>query len=94
MIIAFFIGLFIGAFFGFVTCGFVVANDERRGKDMSIYSDYKCGALTDEEFRSLTAEENRREKAALEELYYGPFDDEDEDQDEDEWDTEVEDIDD
>lgn len=63
------------------------------GKEMSIYSDYKCGALTDEEFRSLTAEENRREKAALEELYYGPFDDEDEDQDEDEWDTEVEDID-
>lgn len=28
MIIAFFIGLFIGAFFGFVACGFVVANSE------------------------------------------------------------------
>lgn len=38
MIVAFFIGLFIGAFFGFVTCGFVVANSEpkqkRRGQDI------------------------------------------------------------
>lgn len=33
MIIAFFIGLFIGAFFGFVTCGFVVANSEAEKKD-------------------------------------------------------------
>lgn len=89
MIIAFFIGLFIGAFFGFVTCGFVVANDERRGKDMSIYSDHKCGAITDEEFRSYAAEENRREKAELEELYYGPFEDKGDD-----WDAEMEDIDD
>ena len=85
----FFIGLFIGAFFGFVTCGFVVANDERRGNGMSIYSDQKCCALTEAEFRSLTAEENRREKAALDELYYGPFEDKD-----DEWDAEMEDIDD
>ena len=93
MIIAFFIGLFIGAFFGFVTCGFVVANDERRGNDMSIYSDYKCGALTDEEFRSLAAEENRREKAAAEAEERGFWPDEELDQDEDEWDAELEDID-
>ena len=63
------------------------------GKEMSIYSDYKCGALTDEEFRSLTAEENRREKAAAEAEERGFWPDEEPDQDEDEWDTEVEDID-
>lgn len=91
MIVAFFIGLFIGAFFWFVTCGFVVANDERRGNDMSIYSDYKCGALTDEEFRSLTAEENRREKAAAEAEERGFWPDEE--LDEDEWNVETEDID-
>ena len=33
MIVAFFIGLFIGAFFGFVTCGFVVANSEAEKQD-------------------------------------------------------------
>ena len=30
---------------------------------MSYISDWKCGALTDAEFRSLAAEENRRERA-------------------------------
>ena len=42
MIIAFFIGLFIGAFFGFLTCGFIVANSEdekdEREKNIDGYS--------------------------------------------------------
>ena len=29
---------------------------------MSIYSDHKCGALSDEEFRQLAAIEDRRER--------------------------------
>ena len=33
---------------------------------MSIFSDYKVGALTDEEFDNLAAEENRRERIAWE----------------------------
>ena len=41
---------------------------------MSIYSDYKVGALSDEEFEWLAARENRRERyygeKASEELYW------------------------
>ena len=33
---------------------------------MSIYSEHKVGALTDEEFDRLAAEENRRERIAWE----------------------------
>ena len=35
-------------------------------KKMSLYSDHKVGALTDEEFDRLAAEENRRERIAWE----------------------------
>ena len=47
---------------------------------MSIYSDYACGALTDEEFRSLGNYENRRERWYEEHR----FDDYDEEEDEEE----------
>lgn len=35
---------------------------------MSAYSDWKCGALTDEEFYSLTARENRRDRDLYEKM--------------------------
>jgi hypothetical protein len=49
---------------------------------MSIYSDHKCGALSDEEFKRLVAIENRRERyyeeKASEELYWNDDDERDE----------------
>lgn len=35
---------------------------------MSAFSDWKCGALTDEQFYSLTARENRRDRDLYEEM--------------------------
>lgn len=49
---------------------------------MSIYSDYKCGALSEDEFHSLAAWKNRRERAYVDEferLYYKDEESEDED---------------
>ena len=46
---------------------------------MSMYSDYKCSALSEDEFRSLAARENRRERAYVddfEKLYYEDEEDE------------------
>ena len=40
---------------------------------MSVYSDYKCGALSEREFSSLAARENRKEREYVDEwerLYY------------------------
>ena len=35
---------------------------------MSIYSDHKCGAITDQEFRNACARENRKERTIMDEL--------------------------
>ena len=53
---------------------------------MSAYSDWKCGALSDEEYADYSAWEARRDKY-LEDMMYedGPGDDEDE-EDEDDFD--------
>ncbi len=51
--------------------------------DMSIHSDYKVGALSDVEYRNLCAEENRRERAYIDEwerIYYEEDDDESEEE--------------
>lgn len=46
---------------------------------MSAYSDWKCGALTDEEYASWGAEFNRRERAyEYEQEYYDEENDEEE----------------
>ena len=47
---------------------------------MSAFSDWKCGAITDEEFYSLTARENRRDKALEEMMYEREDENEDETQ--------------
>ena len=39
---------------------------ERRG--MSIYSDYKCGALSDDEYRNICNRENARERAYVDDF--------------------------
>ena len=38
---------------------------------MSIYSDYKCGAMTETEFHNACVTENMKERAYFEDLYYG-----------------------
>ena len=57
---------------------------------MSIYSDYKVGALSDEEFEWLAAREDRMERywdeRASEELYYHDDDERDEEDEYDECD--------
>ena len=35
---------------------------------MSMYSDYKCGALSENEFSSLAARENRQERAYIDDF--------------------------
>ena len=45
---------------------------------MSAYSDWKCGALSDEGYRAACAQENAEEKAYLDSLYYDDLEVEDE----------------
>lgn len=45
---------------------------------MSIYSDYKVGALDEQEFHDLCARENRRELAFDKATYWGDIPEEDE----------------
>lgn len=42
---------------------------------MSAYSDWKCGALSDAEYRAMMAEEDRRDRAAEEEPDADPVED-------------------
>ena len=52
---------------------------------MSIWSDYKCGALTDEEFRDECIKMNLQDRYEREHMYDKWFDeDEEEDEEEDE----------
>lgn len=56
---------------------------------MSIYSDYKCGALTDDEFRFLCNEENRRDRYEREHMFDDIYDPKDEGEEDDEPDGDI-----